>query len=222
MSPWRRPRGYRGAALLIAVPWVCGAAACGSQAGGEPVVAEAGIPRVVAELEALIVTEVPSGLPRLADDAVHPPAGAKSVDDVAGYSTDPVRERRVLDGYGYRHGWERFWGTGIGAGPITGVFVDQFDDPAGADVYAEDLARNDAERYRGVLRENPPNLPDDCRLLTVESPGPDSELGGPAALTWCRHGPFSVSVSVVADDADAAEAEVRAVLAEQLDRLPPE
>ena len=45
------------------------------------------------ELGALVVTEVPSGLPRLPDDELDPPAGAKRVDDVADYSDDPARER---------------------------------------------------------------------------------------------------------------------------------
>ena len=52
-------------------------------------------------------------------------------------------------------------------------------------------------------------------------PEPDVELSGPAAFAWCGHGVFSVSVTSVADSVDAAEEEVRAVLAEQLDRLPP-
>ena len=38
--------------------------------------------------------------------------------DIAGYARDPARERAVLAEYGYRHGWERFWGTG--SGPVTG------------------------------------------------------------------------------------------------------
>jgi hypothetical protein len=171
------------------------------------------------ELEELIVTEVPSGLPRLADAELNPPAGAKRVDDIAAYSDDPSRELEVLDDYGYRYGWERFWGTA--SGPVTGVFVDQFESRAGAGSYAEDLAHNDAERYRGMLRDDAPDLPGGCRLLNVDEEEPDTELNGPAAFAWCGHGVFSVSVSSIADSVDAAEAEVRAVLADQLDRLPP-
>ena len=74
--------------------------------------------------------------------------GRSSVDDIAGYSDDPAREREVLEDYGYRFGWERFWGEGSD-GPVTGVFVDQFETRAGAGAYAEEVARNDAERYRG-------------------------------------------------------------------------
>jgi hypothetical protein len=177
------------------------------------------LPGSAQELEPLIVTEVPSGLPRLADDHLHPPAGAKRAEDVAGYAEDPARERQVLEDFGYRHGWERFWGDGSLL--TTGVFVDQFDTRAGAGAYAEDLARNDAEHYDGVLDEHPVDLPGRCRLLTVEKPRPDSRMAGPAALAWCGHGVFSVGVTAVAGSVDAAEDEVRAVLTEQLDRLPP-
>ena len=150
-----------------------------------PAPAEA-LPESAEELGALVVTDVPSGLPRLPDDELEPPAGAKYVDDIAAYSDDPARERDVLEDYGYRHGWERFWGTGTG--PMTGVFVDQFESRAGAGAYAEDLARNDAEHYGGVLHENPPDLPGGCRLLTVDDAEPDAGLSGPAALAWCGHG----------------------------------
>jgi hypothetical protein len=125
----------------------------------------------------------------------------------------------VLEDYGYRYGWERFWGTG--SGPMTGVFVDQFASRAGAGAYAEDLARNDAEHYDGVVHENPPGLPGGCRMLTVDDASAQEALGGPATLAWCGHGPFSVSVTSVAESMGAAEAEVRAVVEEQLDRLPP-
>ena len=50
--------------------------------------------------------------PGCADDELDPPAGAKRVEDIAGYSDDPAREREVLEDYGYRYGWERFWGEG--------------------------------------------------------------------------------------------------------------
>jgi hypothetical protein len=45
-------------------------------------------------------------------------------------------------------------------------------------------------------------------------------MGGPASFVWCPHGVFSVSVSAVAGSAPAADREMRAVLARQLDRLP--
>ncbi|WP_324273940.1 hypothetical protein [Blastococcus brunescens] len=165
------------------------------------------------------MTEVPSGLTRLADDALEPPAGAKRVEDVAAYADDPVREREVLEDYGYRFGWERFWGAGPAV--MTGVFVDQFETRSGASAYAEDLARNDAAHYAGTLDEDPRGLPGGCRLLSVEDPETGRGLTGPASFVWCGHGVFSVGVTAVADSVEAAEEEVRAVLAEQLDRLPP-
>jgi hypothetical protein len=216
----RLPRSSRGAVLLAVLACLLPPAGCtravdgrGSQ-GAAP-----SLPGSAEELEQLIVTDVPSGLPRLPDEELQPPAGAKRVEDVAGYATDPARERKVLEDYGYRYGWERFWGTGTV--PMTGVFVDRFDSRAGAGAYAEDLARNDAEHYAGVLDEHPLDLPGGCRLLTVEDPRPDSGLTGPAAFVWCGHGVFSVAVTAVAESVDVAEDEVRAVLAEQLERLPP-
>ena len=176
-------------------------------------------PEAAEDLEALIVSEVPSGLPRLSDDDLHPPAGAKTVEDVATYADDPERERQVLEDYGYRHGWERFWGDGDG--PVTSVFVDQFEHRAGASAYAEDLASNDAAHYGGMLRENPAELPGNCRSLTVNEPDPGQGLDGPAAFAWCGHGVFSVGVTAIADSLDAAEEEMRAVVTRQLDRLPP-
>jgi hypothetical protein len=176
-------------------------------------------PETVAQLEPLILTQVPSGLPRLADDELDPPAGAKSVEDVATYAEDPHRERGLLRDYGYRHGWERFWGDG--AGSVTGVFVDQFEHRVGAGAYAQDLARNDAEHYRGMLRESPADLPGNCRSLIVDDPEPDLGLSGPAAFAWCGHGVFSVGVTVIAGSVDAAEEEMREVVALQLDLLPP-
>ena len=59
-----------------------------------------------------------------------------------------------------------------------------------------------------------------CRLLTVDEE-PETELSGPAAFAWCGHGVFSVSVTAISDSVDAAEEEVREVLADQLDLLPP-
>jgi hypothetical protein len=220
VTPGRRPLSTRGAVLLAVLPCLLALTGCTRAVDGVPTVAPAAsLPASPEELEQLIVTEVPSGLPRLPDEEIAPRAGAKRVEDVAGYAHDPARERTVLEEYGYRHGWERFWGHGPGA--MTGVFVDQFDTRAGAGAYAEDLARNDAVRYDGVLDEHPPDLPGGCRLLTVEEPGPESELTGPAALAWCGHGVFSVGVTAVAGSVGAAEDEVRAVLADQLDRLPP-
>jgi hypothetical protein len=155
----------------------------------------------------------------MADEELDPPAGPKRVEDIAGYADDPGRERKVLERYGYHYGYERFWGEGTW--PVTGVFVDQFRSRAGADAYADDLARNDAAHYDGMLRDNPPELPGGCTMLTVDDPEPDLGLGGPAAFAWCRHGVFSVSVTSVSDSVDAAEEEVGSVLREQLDRLPP-
>jgi hypothetical protein len=180
----------------------------------------AAAPASAAELEALLVTAVPSGLPRLPDDELDPPAGEKSVEDIAGYSVDPGHERTVLKDYGYRYGWERFWGDSR-SGRLTSVFVDQFDHRAGAAAYAADLARNEAEHYGAMLIENAPELPGGCHLLTVKDGDPGARRAGPAALVWCGHGVFSVSVTAMAGSVDAAEKEVRAVLAEQLDRLPP-
>ena len=125
----------------------------------------------------------------------------------------------MLEDYGYRYGWERFWGTG--SGPMTGVFVDQFASRAGAGSYAEDLARNDAEHYDGVLHENPPGLPGGCRMLTVDDAAARRRSADRPRSPGAAHGPFSVSVTSVADSLRAAEDEVRAVVEEQLDRLPP-
>jgi hypothetical protein len=215
----------RAAVLLVVLPCLPATVGCARAVDGVPTAATTtAFPASADELGALVVTEVPSGLPRLPDREIQPPAGPKTVDDIADYSDDPPRDRHVLEGYGYRHGWERFWGTG--SGPMTGVFVDQFRSRAGAAGYAQDLARNDAERYHGVLHDNPPELPGGCRMLTVDGreatvAAAREALGGPAALAWCAHGPFSVSVTSVAGSLDAAEEEVRAVVAEQLDRLPP-
>ena len=153
------------------------------------------------------------------DDELEPPAGPKQVDDIAGYAEDPARERQVLERYGYRFGWERFWGAG--SWPVTTVFVDQFEARSGAGKYADDLARNDAEHYRGMLREDPPDLPGGCSMLTVEEPDPELGLDGPAAFAWCRHGVFSVAVSAVSDSVDGVEDEVTRLMQVQLDRLPP-
>jgi hypothetical protein len=175
------------------------------------------LPGSPAELEGLLVEEVPSGLPRLPDAVVQPPAGEKTVDDVAGYAADPGREREVLEDYGYRFGWERFWG--VAGGRLTSVFLHQLRTRAGAAAYARDLAANDAEYYQGVLSDDPPGLPGGCWLLTVQEAPPASGLDGPAAITWCGHGVFSVSVTAVSDSVEAATAEVQELLPRQLERL---
>ena len=210
----------RDAVLFAVLTCLPAAAGCGRAVEGAPTATAAvPTPGSADELSDLVVTQVPSGLPRLPDEQLQPPAGAKSMDDIADYSDDPRRERDVLEEYGYRYGWERFWGTG--SGPMTGVFVDQFEARAGAGAYARDLARNDAEKYGAVVHENPPDLPGGCRMLTVDDAGAQATLGGPAALAWCGHGSFSVSVTCVADSLGSAEEEVRAVVRAQLDRLPP-
>ncbi|MGY1722508.1 hypothetical protein [Blastococcus sp. SYSU DS0533] len=198
----------------------CLLAACGRAVDGVPTAAPpSDRPSSPQELEELVVREVPSGLPRLPDDELEPPAGAKRLEDVAAYAPDPERELAVLDDYGYRYGWERFWGRE--SGPMTGVFVDQFEQRAGAGAYAEALARNDAELYGGVLSVDPPELPANCRLLTVDTPVPEAGLADPAAFAWCWHGVFSVSVTAVAGSVADAVDEVGAVLEEQLALLPP-
>jgi len=216
----RRLSPAGGVVLLVAVPGLLPlTVACGRPVDGVPAVASASTSSPSAEeLGELIVTEVPSGLPRLSDEDLTPPAGRKRMEDIADYARDPARERAVLADYGYRHGWERFWGTETG--PVTGVLVDRFDSRAGAGAYAEDLARNDAERYGGMLSENPAGLPGGCWLLTVAKPDP-AQLHGPAAFAWCVQGVFSVSATAVTDSVDAAEQEVVAVLGAQLDLLPP-
>jgi hypothetical protein len=217
----RRSRASRVAVLLALLPVLTAAAGCGGEAGDAAASRSAPSgPATPEALERLVVEEVPSGLPRVPDEAIQPPAGAKSVEDVAGYSDDPARERGVLQDYGYRHGWERFWGAGTGEGPQTGVFVDQFEAAGGADSYAEDLARNDADHYGGLLSEGSPDLPDGCRRLLVDEPDPEDGLWGPAAFAWCTRGPFSVAVSAVAGSLDDATEEVGAVARDQLDRLP--
>jgi hypothetical protein len=205
--------------LLVALPALLPlTAACGRPVDGVPAVRSESSSTSAEELGKLIVTEVPSGLPRMPDEDLTPPAGRKRVEDIAGYARDPARERAVLTDYGYRYGWERFWGTE--SGPVTGVFVDRFDTRAGAGAYAEDLARNDAEHYGGMLSETPAGLPGGCWVLTVADPDPE-QLHGPAAFAWCVHGVFSVSASAVTDSVDAAEEEVHAVLEAQLELLPP-
>jgi hypothetical protein len=213
----RGRRAALSAGLLLAGPLTLGA--CTASEEGAGVRSATPTPGSVEELGDLVLAQVPSGLPRIPDADLQPPAGAKTVDDVASYAEDPARERAVLRDYGYRHGWERFWGSTTG--PLTSVFLDQFDEPAGAGAYAEDLAGNDAEVYEGVLRRDPPDLPAGCSLLTVAEADPATGLAGPAAFAWCGHGAFSVAVTAVAGTEEDAVAEVRAVVAAQLEELPP-
>lgn len=175
------------------------------------------LPGDAAGLGDLVLTDVPSGLPRVPDDELDPPAGPKTLDDVAGYADDAQREADVLTDYGYRWGWERFWRD---EGGLTSVFLDQFDGTTGAASYAADLARNDTDYYGGNPDRTPAQLPDGCATLSVDEPAEESGLTGPAAFAWCAHGPFTVSVAVVGDTSDAALAEVEDLVDEQLDRLP--
>ncbi|TFV61755.1 hypothetical protein E4P41_09405 [Geodermatophilus sp. DF01-2] len=179
----------------------------------------ASTPATPEQLEDLVVPAVPSGLPRVPDGHLAPPAGEKSVEDVAGYAEDPAREREVLADYGYRFGWERYWGSGTG--PLTSVFAHQFETRGGAAAFTGDVAAHDAEVYGGVLREDPPDLPEDCRLLVLEEGAPAAGVTSPAAFAWCARGVFSVAVTAVAGSVEAATEEVQAVVAAQLERLPP-
>ncbi|WP_029432880.1 hypothetical protein [Blastococcus sp. URHD0036] len=226
----RRRRSLPGAPLpaLLAVLGLLASAGCssgdgeGTDAAPTSTAGSEAVPETPEELAALLVTEVPSGLVRVADDDVDPPAGPKTVEDVAGYADDPGYERQVLEDYGYRFGWERFWGTP--GGTVTSVFVDEFDGAPAAAAYAEDLAADGADYYAGMLQHGPPGLPRGCRLLTVAHPDPETRLTGPAAFAWCGSGVFSVAVSAVTGtpggSVEAATDEVAAVVAEQLARLP--
>jgi hypothetical protein len=213
----------RAALLFVVLPGVLATGGCRHLAADRAAPAAAsGVPSSSGELGALIVTRVPSGLPRLPDADLTPPAGAKRLQDIASYSSDPAEQAEVLRGYGYRFGWERFWGRS--GGPMTGVFVDQFDTGTGAAAYSADLASNEAHHYAGMLRENPPSLPAGCRMLTMDrssaTPLASKELRGPSSFAWCVHGVFSVAVTAMAPTPSAADAEMRAVLTSQLDRLP--
>jgi hypothetical protein len=210
-----RPPAVLAAVLAVVLLGGCGSsmpAVATAESGGH-------IPASAQELEQLLITDVPSGLPRLPDDGLQPPAGAKNLDDVARYAKDPGHEQQVLREYGYRFGWERFWGRDTG--PTTSVFVYQFRDWASAGVYAREIAGNDARYYNGMLQENPPQLPAGCWLLTVDHPSPSAGMHGPAAFAWCGHGVFSVSVTAMSTSPHAAQAEVAAALQAQLRRLPP-
>lgn len=176
-----------------------------------------GLPTAAAGLGALVLTDVPSGLPRVPDDELDPTAGEKTIDEVAGYAPDAGHQRRVLSDYGYRWGWERFWRADEA---LTSVFVDQFEHRDGAASYADDLARNDAEYYGGVPDDDPPGLPAGCVLLAVDDPDPALGLVGPAFFAWCSRGVFTLSVAAASTSPAAARAELEAVTAQQLDRLP--
>jgi hypothetical protein len=207
--------GRGGLALLLALLTGC-ATSTGGDAAAAPAAATPDTPR---QLEALLVPDVPSGLPRVPDDALSPPAGQKLVEDVAGYAQDAVREREVLDDYGYRFGWERYWGAG--SGPLTTVAAHQFETTDGAAAFTADLAAHEAEVYGGLLREDPPDLPAGCRLLQLDEGAPAAGVAAPAALAWCARGAFSLTVTAVSGSVESATAEVRAVVAAQLERLPP-
>jgi hypothetical protein len=221
-----RPRGR----LLLGLLLLLGPAGCGSAdrpPGASPAssavssssaaASSAAAPASAQQLERLVVTSVPSGLPRMPDAQLRPPAGAKSAADVAAYAGDPARERQVLAGYGYRFGWERFWGRGNAQ---TSVFLDQFRGAAGARRYATDLARNDAAHYAASWHQGSGGLPAGCQLLTADRPARSTSLPGPAAFAWCAHGPFAVAVTAVSGSAQSAVREVSAVVRAQLRRLP--
>jgi len=215
------------AALLLLVPLCSGCAssdepsgpsgptrASGAAAGSAPA---SSMPSTVDGLESLLLTDVPSGLPRVPDDELDPPAGAKTIDDVARYGDDAQEQRAVLENYGYQRGWERFWRAG---NVLTSVFLDQFSGPHGASAYAADLARNDAEYYGGVLDSAPGDLPAGCVLMAHDDPAPQHGLAGPAAFAWCSAGDFTVAVAAMAGNPAEARTELAAVTVAQLARLP--
>jgi hypothetical protein len=204
------------AALLFGAPVLSG---CAPSDAAPPAASTsaAALPTDAAGLEPLLLEQVPSGLPRVPDDELDPPAGEKSIDDVARYGDDAQHQEDVLTQYGYQRGWERFWRSGD---QLTSVFLDQFTDAGGAASYADDLAANDAEYYGGTLDDQPTGLPAGCLLVLRTTPAPEVGTAGPAAFSWCSTGPFTVSVASVAADVDAARTEVLAVTRAQLDRLP--
>jgi hypothetical protein len=215
-----RPVARAASALVLLLGPLCGCTSGASPVGSatastspSPTVA---VPSSAAELEALLVEEVPSGLPRVPDDELVPPAGEKTIDDVARYGDDADEQRAVLADYGYLRGWERFWRSGDA---LTSVFIDQFAGPEGAESYAEDLARNDAEYYGGSLDHSPGGLPDGCVVMARDFPAPEQGLAGPAAFSWCASAVFTVAVAAVAATPADARAELTAVTTEQLDRL---
>lgn len=204
------------AAVLLLLP-ALGTGCSSSDVAPAPEAATTATPDTAVELETLLVEEVPSGLPRVPDDELVPPAGEKTIDDVARYGKDAQRQQEVLADYGYTRGWERFWRS---EEQLTSVFIDQFADPAGAATYADDLARNDAEHYGGVLDRSPGGLPEGCVLLAQDDPAPELRMAGPAAFAWCSVGVFTVAVASVAETSAAAHGELEAVTTAQLDRLP--
>ena len=212
-----RSLARRAAAVLLVLTPVCTGCTTSGAGPATPSSGATALPTSAADLETLLVDDVPSGLPRVPDDELDPPAGEKTVDDVAGYGEDAQRQQQVLEDYGYTRGWERFWRSGE---ELTSVFLDQFADTGGAAAYADDLARNDAEYYGGALDRDPEGLPEACVLMVREEPAPEQGMSGPAAFAWCTDGTFTVSVAAVAASAGEARAEVEAVVAEQLDRLP--
>jgi hypothetical protein len=221
------PRLRIGAAatLLLVAPLCSGCTSSDAPAGPEGGTATAAssststaaVPSTADGLASLLVEAVPSGLPRVPDDELDPRAGAKTIDDVARYGDDAAAQRQVLEGYGYQRGWERFWRSGTA---VTSVFLDQFSRPDGASAYAADLARNDAKYYGGVLDSAPGDLPAGCVLMAHDDPAPQHGLAGPAAFSWCASGVFTVAVAAVAGSPADARAELAAVTAQQLDRLP--
>jgi hypothetical protein len=200
----------------VTLALVAALAACRSPAGAASTTAPA-TPTSAQQLERLVVTSVPSGLPRMPDSELKPPAGRKDLSDVAAYAGDPTHERVVLRGYGYRFGWERFWGRD---GAETSVFVDQFTGSSGARTFADDLVRNDAGHYRATPHPGSGGLPAGCRLLTVTQADASTGLSGPAAFAWCTRGVFTVAVTAISGSPDAALREVSAVVRAQLRRLP--
>ena len=210
------------ALVLVLAPFCSGCtspgATAGPAAGSAPAPAPAAaVPTTAGELQALLVERVPSGLPLVPDDELNPPAGEKTIDDLARYGNDADRQRQVLQHYGYERGWERFWRSGDA---LTSVFIDQFRGADGARSYAEDLARNDAAYYGGVPEQSPGDLPDGCVAMGRDVPASARGLAGPAAFAWCASGVFTVAVAAVAESPAAARAELAAVTAQQLVRLP--
>nr|WP_221204093.1 hypothetical protein [Modestobacter versicolor] len=209
--------GPLAAAGLVLLSPFCTGCASGEDPDGPPAASSPAVPTSADGLEALLVDEVPSGLPRVPDDELDPPAGEKTIDDVARYGTDAAEQRAVLTDYGYLRGWERFWKSGDA---LTSVFLDQFGDATGAATYAEDLARNDTEYYGGELDREPGDLPDGCVLMARDEPAPEHGFAGPAAFAWCAAGEFTVAVAAVSTDPTDARAEVTAVTVRQLGLLP--
>jgi hypothetical protein len=217
-----RPLPGAVAALVLLVSPLCAGCASADEPSAPSAVTSSSTPSAAGpssagELEQLLLDQVPSGLPLVPDDELDPPAGEKTIDDVARYGDDAAEQRGVLEDYGYLRGWERFWRSGD---QLTSVFLDQFGSTDGAGSYADDLARNDAEYYGGELDRRPADLPGGCVAMTRDDPAPTQGLAGPAAFAWCASGDFTVSVAAVAGSPADARAELVAVTADQLDRLP--